>query len=186
MKTLKKVSIKVQKIIGALSRMSIYNANIIFSRMNIIFFSNAGFFGKRSSLLFWQKGNFILVGKRNTIFTEHTENIIYPCIFWVIISYLREKEMPSFMVIQERSYSSAIFLERPSFQNIWRICHISMYFFWERSSFIFRIKNKIIFSGKRIIIFPDYTRKIIFQCNFFGKIIFSDHLEKENMVFCAV
>ena len=34
MKTLKKVSIKVQRIIGTLSRMSIENANIIFSRIS--------------------------------------------------------------------------------------------------------------------------------------------------------
>ena len=61
-----------------------------------------------------------------------------------------------------------------------------MYFFWERSSFIFHLKNNIEFSGKRNIIFPDDTRKIIFECDFFGKIIFSKHLEKENMVFRAV
>ena len=101
------------------------------------------------------------------------------------ISHFREKEMPYFLMIKERPYSSAIFLERPPFQNIWRIYHISMYFFWGRSSFIFRGKNKVKFSGKRNIIFPDYTRKIIFQYNFFRKTIFSEHLEK-NMVFCAV
>ena len=59
-------------------------------------------------------------------------------------------------------------------------------FFWERSSFILCLKNKIIFSGKRNIIFPDNTRKVIFQCDFFGNTIFSKHLEKENMVFRAV
>ena len=57
--------------------------------------------------------------------------------------------------------------------------------FKERSSFIFRLTCKIIFSGKRNIIFPDNTRKIIFQRNFFGKTIFSGRLEKENMVFRA-
>ena len=41
----------------------------------------------------------------------------------------------------------------------------------------------MIFSGKRKIIFPNNNRKIIFQCNFFGTTIFSEHLEKENMVF---
>ena len=46
--------------------------------------------------------------------------------------------------------------------------------------------KKIIFSGKGNIIFPDNTRKIIFQRNFFGKTIFSGRLEKEHMVFCAV
>ena len=44
----------------------------------------------------------------------------------------------------------------------------------------------MIFSGKRNIIFPDNTRKIIFQREFFWKTIFSEHLEKENVVFCAV
>ena len=44
----------------------------------------------------------------------------------------------------------------------------------------------IIFSGKRNIIFPDNTRKIIFQRYFFGKTIFSGRPEKENMVFRAV
>ena len=58
--------------------------------------------------------------------------------------------------------------------------------FWERSSFIFRLRGKIIFSGKRNIIFTDNTRKIIFQHDFFGKTIFSRRLEKENTVFRAV
>ena len=58
--------------------------------------------------------------------------------------------------------------------------------FWERSSFIFRLRGKIIFLGKRNIIFPDNTRKIKFQHNFFGKTIFPGRLEKGNMVFRAV
>ena len=58
--------------------------------------------------------------------------------------------------------------------------------FKERSSFIFRLTCKVIFSGKRNIIFPDNTRNIIFQRNFFGKTIFSGRLENENMVFHAV
>ena len=57
--------------------------------------------------------------------------------------------------------------------------------FKESSSFIFRPGCKIIFSGKGNIIFLDNTRKIMFQCNFFGKTIFSGRPEKENMVFRA-
>ena len=57
--------------------------------------------------------------------------------------------------------------------------------FKERSSFIFHLTCKII-SGKRNIIFPDNTKKIIFQHNLFGKTIFSGRPEKENMVFRAV
>ena len=108
--------------------------NIIFSRMNIIFsvmleISSLGvFFRKRSSLLFWQKGNFIFVGKRNTTFTS----------------------------IQKTSY----------FQVFFEKYHLS-----------FSVRKKNIFSGKRNAIFPHDIRKIIFQCNFFGKTIFSKHLK---------
>ena len=44
----------------------------------------------------------------------------------------------------------------------------------------------MIFSGERNVIFPDNLREIIFQDGFFGKHIFSEHLEKENMAFRAV
>ena len=39
---------------------------------------------------------------------------------WRIRSYFRGKGISPFLMKQERSYSSAIFLERPSFQNIWK------------------------------------------------------------------
>ena len=35
-------------------------------------------------------------------------------------SYFREKEILSFPIIKKRSNSSAIFLERPSFQDVWK------------------------------------------------------------------
>ena len=62
------------------------------------------------------------------------------------------------------------FLERISFQNIWRKYHISIIYlviFWGTSSFIFRQKNKIIFSRKGNIIFPDDTRNVP-KHDFFG------------------
>ena len=54
--------------------------------------------------------------------------------------------------------------------------------FWERSSFIFRLGGKIIYSWKTNIIFPDNTKKIIFQHDFFGKTIFSGCLEKNTVL----
>ena len=123
MKTLKKICIKVQRMpissfVGWISSFP------VMPEMS----SLGAFFGKRSSLLFWQKGNFIFVGKRNTTFTN-TQKTSYFHAFYEKhhlsfsvgkkISYFWEKEMPSFLVIQERSYSSVIFLERSSFQNIW-------------------------------------------------------------------
>ena len=94
--------------------------------------------------------------------------------------------MPSFQIIQERSCAGAALFEKTIFsESLKKILYFRV-FFWERSSVIFRLTYKIIFSGKRNIIFPDNTRKIIFQRNFFGKTIFSERLEKENIIFCAV
>ena len=101
-------------------------------------------------------------------------------------SYFREKQMRSFLMIEERLYSIAIFFGKTIFSEHLKSISYFYVFFWERSSFIFRLKSKIIFPGKRNIIFPDGTRKIIFQCIFFGKTIFSEHLKIENMVFRAV
>ena len=42
-------------------------------------------------------------------------------------SYFREIEISSFLIIEERSYSSASFLERLSFQNTCRI-HFHVFF----------------------------------------------------------
>ena len=137
------------------------------------------FFGRRSSLLFWQKGNFMCVKKSNTIFTKFPFSAIEE------LSYIREKKCHLVWWYKKNHIPVQFFWERPSFQNIWRKYYISMYFL-RNSSFIFHLKSKIIFSGKRNIMFPDDTRKIIFQCDFFGKTIFSDHLKNENMVFRAV
>ena len=63
------------------------------------------------------------------------------------------------------------FLEKPSFQRVWRKYHISMYLL-RKITFIFCLRCKIIYSGKRIITFPDNISDSMFQCNFFGKTIF--------------
>ena len=59
-------------------------------------------------------------------------------------------------------------------------------YFLRQIIFILRLKNKIMFSEKRNIINLDDIRKVIFQCDFCGKTIFSEYLEKENMAFRAV
>ena len=82
------------------------------------------------------------------------------------------KKIPSFQIIQEGSCAgTALFGKTIFLESSKKISYFHV-FFWERSSFIFRLRYKIIFSGKRNIIFPDNRRKIIFQGNFFWK----DHL----------
>ena len=93
---------------------------------------------------------------------------------------LSVKKILSFQVIQCDFFGKTIFSE-----HLKKISYFHVVF-GERLSLIFCIKNKIIFSGKRCIIFPDNTRKMIFWCNFFEKTISSEHLEKGNMFFCAV
>ena len=101
------------------------------------------------------------------------------------IIFLGEK-IPSFQIIQEMSCPSAVLFEKTIIsERLKKILYFRV-FFWERSSFIFRIRDKIIFSGKRNIMLPDHTRKIIFHRKFCGKTIFSGRLEKENVVFRAV
>ena len=74
------------------------------------------------------------------------------------------------------------FSKRPSFQNIWRKYHISVYFL-RKIILHFPSGGKIIFSGKRNIIFPDNTKKFTFQRELFGKTIFSGRLEKQKYDF---
>ena len=149
--------------------------------MNNIFFSNAGsvifrcIFREKIIFAFWQKGNFIFVGQRNITFTNIQKTSYFHVFFEkyhlsfsvrkknIIFSGKRNAIFPydiRKIIFQPNFFGKTIFSEH--------LKNISYFhaFFWERSSFIFRLKNKIIFSGKRNIIFPDDTRKIIFQCNF--------------------
>ena len=102
------------------------------------------------------------------------------------ISYFLEKRNTIFPDITKEIVFRREFFGKTIFSEHLKEISYFQVFFWERSSFLLCLKNKIIFSGKRNIIFPDNTRKIIFQCNYFGKTIFSKHLKKENMVFQAV
>ena len=139
--------------------------------MSITFFSGAGnichisvyflrkiIFSRQKILHFSSRKIIIFLRKRNAIFPDGTRKIIFRCDF----------------------FGKNIFSEHLKKGSYFHV------FFWERSSFLFCLKNKIIFSGKRNIIFPDDAINIIFRCNFFGKTIFSEHLEKENVVFRAV
>ena len=111
----------------------------------------------------------------------YKENIIFPCISWErsFLTFSRRKKyhvfgkkIPSFQITQEILCPGVALFEKAIFSE--RLMKISYFraFFWERSSFIFRLRCKIIFSRKRNMIFPNNTRKIIFQQGFFSK----DHL----------
>ena len=124
----------------------------------------------------------------------YTENVIFLCISWerqpLSFSpgkkYVFGGKIPSFQIIQKISCAGAA---------LWEKYRISVYFFEKDHlsfisfifSFIYFFQGiRSYFREKRNIIFLDTTSKIIFQRNFFGKIIFSGRLEKENTVFRAV
>ena len=132
----------------------------IFSRMNIIVFSDAGnvtfnyIFSVEDYLcFFWQKFNIIFVN----LYIERKYHISMYVLRKVIfhfpskekMSYLREKRNNIFPDITKKII----------FPLFWNGIFHTPYFF-------FRLKNKIIFSGKINIIFPDNPRKIILQCDF--------------------
>ena len=128
MKTHKKAFIKVQRIIGTLSRMSIQDVNIIFSRMSIIFSSDAGNVIFKCIFWWWRGGRLCFLDGEVGLISCLQEKEIpsLPSMqkknFYVFFekdhlsfsinrktSYFREKEMPSFLMILKRSYSRAIF-----------------------------------------------------------------------------
>ena len=172
MKTPMKVSIKVRRTIGTLSRMR--------SRMSITF--KCIFSGEDHLWFFLQKGNiifvtFIHIYRKYHISMYFLRKIIFHFPSKEKISYFLEKEIPSFQMPQERSYSSAIFFGNTIFSgHLKKISYFHV--FWERSSFIYDLKNKVTFSGKINNIFPHNTTRNIFLCYFFGKTIFSEHSNK--------
>ena len=172
---------KVQRIAGAFCRIWIWNVNHLY----------VYFCGIRPSLIFFRRRGVTPRLKHPYVYTE---NVIFPCNFW---------ERPPLPFCPGKRYhvfekKTTIFSDNTRkmmcwHSHIWKD-HLFRKFeesifpciFWARSSFIFRLRHKILFSRKRYIIFPNNARKIIFQRKFFGKTIFSGHLEKGNMVFRPV
>ena len=112
MKTPMKVSIKVQRIVGTLSRMR--------SRMSITF--KCIFSGEDHLWFFLQKGNiifvtFIHIYRKYHISMYFLRKIIFHFPSKEKISYLKRKKIPPFQIIQERSYSSAILLGKTIFSG---------------------------------------------------------------------
>ena len=142
----------------------------------------------------YRRRNFIFVGKRNTIFTEHTENIIFPCMFW---------ERSSLIFRPWKNYHT-VFSEKKCHLCWWyKKDHIPVQFFWkdrlfrifeeyisfpcvffgERSSFFCGLKNKIKFSRKRNITFAGDTRKIITSAVFLTRPYFQNIWKKKIWFF---
>ena len=116
MKTPLKVLMKVQRIAGALSRMSIQNANHL-----QVYFCEI-----RPSLIFFNRGTWRYVcnsrtcTQKTSCFHEFLEKGRLSLSAQGKNIMFSGKKKTSFQIIQERSYSNAIFSERPSFQDVWK------------------------------------------------------------------
>ena len=146
------------------------------------------FFGARASLFIRQEGNVIFVTpthiyRKYHIPTRFLLKIIFHFPRKDKKSYFLEKintilpDVTKKIVFRRQFFGKTIFSE-----HLKKTSHFQV-FFSERSSFLLCLKNENILLGK---INTDNTMKIIFQCDFSGKTIFSKHLEKEDMVFRAL
>ena len=136
--------------------------NIMYSRMNIIFSNDTGnvFFERRSSLHFWKKDNIIFRENKIPSLPNKQKISCFHLSIWIRwssifrlknkITFLCKKK--SFLIIQERSYSSAI-LERPSFQNIFpaivqlmRKTPFQVWFIFSNQYFAAFVSNNVFFS----------------------------------------
>ena len=159
------------------------------SSINTFSFSDAGnvtfkciFLGGDYLCLFWQKGSIIFVTFTHMYIKYHIS--MYP---WERSSFIFRVKKSIFFIFSgnKKYYISTYykkdhilvrFLGKTIFSEHLKNTSYFDGFFWERWPFLLRLKIKIIFLGKRNITFPDNTRKVIFQCNSFGKRIFSEDL----------
>ena len=72
-----------------------------------------------------------------------------------------------------------------TFTNIQKTSYFHVFFEQDHLSFSVR-KENIIFSGKRNAIYLYDIRKIIFQCNCFGKAMFSEHSKNISVAYFNV
>ena len=145
--------------------------------MNIIFFGdvgddNARCIFSRHLCFFSQEGNVTPLTPTHIYRKHHiSTRFLIKIIFFHFppkekISYFLEKRNTIFPDITKKTTLKCEFLANTIFsEHLKKMCF--QIFFWERSSFLLCLKNKITFSGKRNIIFPDNTRNIMFQWDLF-------------------
>ena len=117
----------------------------------------------------------------------YKENVISPYTSWegppltlcLRKKYVFRKKMPSFQIIQKRSCAGMALFGKSIFSESLKKASYFRVFFLGRSSFVFCLRYKIIFLGKRNILFPDNTRKIIFQSNFLERLSFQNVWKKK-------
>ena len=123
----------------------------------------------------------------------YIENVIFPCISWDRPLLRREKlscfwkKIPSFQLIQERSYASALPFGKKIFSEILKkVSYFSVTFF-EKDHVSFSAEVvRSYFREKEISSFPIIQERSYSSAVLFGKNIFSGRLEKGNVVFRAV
>ena len=140
------IKVSIQRIVGTPSRMR--------SRMSVIFkcifpveYHICNIYTYIQKISYFH----VFLGKDHLSFSVQRKNIIFPGKNTIFPNNIKK------IIFKRDFFGKTIFsgdLKEISYFHL---------FFRETSSFIFRLRNKIIFSGKGNIIFPDnITRKIIF------------------------
>ena len=190
METPKNFSIKVQRIIGMLCRMSFQSANIIFSRMSVIFFSDAG--NVIFKCIFWEKDIFYFFNGGVTQCLQEEEIPYFPN----MQKTSKQKQGPSFLMIQERSYSSMVFFGKAIFsEHLKKILYFHVFDIQKTSCFqVFFEKDHLSFFAHRIrshFLEEEISSFLMIQETSYSRAIYLERLFfqniwKKDMVFRAV
>ena len=126
------------------------------------------FFGNKGIFFFFQEGGVIVVlptpiYRKYHISTRFLINIIFFHFPPKEKIYFLEKRNTNFPDITKMIVFRCEFLGKTILSEHLKTISYFQIYFWERSSFLLCLKNEITFSGERNIIFPDNTRKVIFQ-----------------------
>ena len=115
---------------------------------------------------------------------------MFPCISWEGLSYSRfpsrekircfQEKMPPFQTVQERSCPGAILFEKTTFSKYLKKISYFHVFFWERSSFIFRLGLRSYFQEKEISYFKIIQERSNSSAIFLERPSFQDVWKKKT------
>ena len=139
------------------------------------------FFGQSGNIIFV---TFIHIHRKYHISMYFLRKIVFHFPFKEKRWYFREKKKCNLFRYYKKDHIQVwFFFERPTFQNIWRKHYISMYLFWERSSFLFHLKNKSYFREKEISSFLIIQEKSYCIAIFLERPYFRNNWKKKILFF---
>ena len=122
-----------------------------------------------------KKYNFYQTYRKHHISKYFLRKINFHYSFFEKISYFQEKEIASFLIMENRSFLGNFFTKIIFSEHLKKISYFYV-FFWRRSSFIFCLNNKIVFSGGKKYHLSWWYKKDHIPVEFYSK----DHLFRKT------